>query len=1487
MILGSDPVDGEPHVGRHVREGTLAEWTEIEEVSRLPFLDLRIEAAQTSIGAVKAGTAALSVSFESSAWVGKALFDADGPDLDAEDLKLVDRHGGTFRLAATARALPRLERVIELLVYALVVLKLESSLRDDLVCPRPTTSPRLSVPPAPDDYKGVDCTEDNSDVVFPGAYRLDDDHGDGSVGWEIPQRWRSRWSSAGAESWIQLAFSTRTFGRRKSLRRSSTRYSMTDDERPPPDSPSPSRSRSPVPPTPAQTSATRRPFGRMREKVKEIGYRLRDRSSRRSADQQHEAAAVARDVQNGGGGDGERPWDFLGGLGVFPVPHRDESVIEGPQEPPRPEQQRFEKIVQNLADFILSVSPTVLFPPPHLLFRLREQELAEPHPSRASALPSSILGTPSPSSIPRHGPPPPPFVGTEALALGFATGTTTIGNERSPSAAGPFPTASSAHIALDVKAGLASLLTNNSSLSGTFRHQSLQILVQVARKNNLATLPCREPCWITIPFFRSTVSPHHDTPTLANDLAIASFIEQLVHEREAACATCGHQLGEHVVVLLHQRERVEVALAHHGPDGSSALSGRPENVVGDAPAPVPDGISTRTTCSTCGASTRSAPLTPAAGAFSLAKFVELILYDTCFVPSPDLCEHAGVDRCALVRSFALGETAVEFKVGTINLFELRLPTAVDPDLEATDGAVDLLDSDPVNELAQEITSFFTSVEAHLDLLESRLDPPSSSTSSSCADAVGLDDVVEADHERDEPDKVLDGAREGAAREVRALLDRLRSIAHGVEEVCMWAAQESVPSRLNGARSVFEREARAFKVRLAAWEVKHVAVLGPREDVESTTSASFTEPSYFESAVDVVPVGSSVLVRDGELSSVIALALSATPFQGIVGSTSTTVLRGGTAPGPAVGVASRASSRAPSSRHKPIPAEFLPLPPSFPSSTPSTPFISPSSTPLRQSVTVRLDPDDADAVFGPPANLEYVAKWRKAPRVGGNSLFRSLGRKRSGASVSPSPSLPADSSPSSPTPLSSTILDDLLATPNAPVAQHKHVHPTPSIISGLAAKRDAVTTAPVCAIEATSAPSERASGFTDTAAGTIRSLTASCLSTPATRSRASSTSISLEGEAAPTAEGSERPAVTPSVARPAPLSGSRILSAPLEGLYSGWSTARATLGRLSPGSASSAVIDTVEEGSDPPSEHVKLKIRHGEKTYRVTSFYEKRFRALRARCGVSESLFIESLARCSDLDPSGGKSGAAFLMTHDERFILKELSARLGYSELDALLDFAPKLLDYLMNPERPSLLAKIFGIYTVKIVDSKTNKRVKVDLILMEHLFYSRNISRQFDLKGIASRVAKPRSGPALDTGTGWDGDWLTDSLEGQLYIYPHSKALLRDALANDVRFLSDNGGIDFSLLVGVDDTHQELVVGLIDTLGVFNTLKTLEHHTKAAMRLATASDPSSVTVQPPADYARRFLSAMERYFVAVPDKWTRPPGGAAVDADPRLACPL
>ena len=48
-----------------------------------------------------------------------------------------------------------------------------------------------------------------------------------------------------------------------------------------------------------------------------------------------------------------------------------------------------------------------------------------------------------------------------------------------------------------------------------------------------------------------------------------------------------------------------------------------------------------------------------------------------------------------------------------------------------------------------------------------------------------------------------------------------------------------------------------------------------------------------------------------------------------------------------------------------------------------------------------------------------------------------------------------------------------------------------------------------------------------------------------------------------------------------------------------------------------------------------------------------------------------------------------------------------------------------------------------------------------------------------------------------------------------HSKRILRGALYNDSRFLADINVMDYSLVVGVDNEKNELVVGIVGKLTV------------------------------------------------------------------------
>lgn len=136
--------------------------------------------------------------------------------------------------------------------------------------------------------------------------------------------------------------------------------------------------------------------------------------------------------------------------------------------------------------------PPVIFPPPHLLVRLRKQEITQLQ--LAASTPASDIT--SPETLPALPPKPVPFlsplgwparppverlrsyttIDARTLALGFASGHTPLAESASAPSGANFGTVTSTtsqatRITLDARAGLASLMTNNNSLSGTIRHQ--------------------------------------------------------------------------------------------------------------------------------------------------------------------------------------------------------------------------------------------------------------------------------------------------------------------------------------------------------------------------------------------------------------------------------------------------------------------------------------------------------------------------------------------------------------------------------------------------------------------------------------------------------------------------------------------------------------------------------------------------------------------------------------------------------------------------------------------------------------------------------------------------------------------------------------------------------------------------------------------------------------------------------------------------------
>jgi 1-phosphatidylinositol-3-phosphate 5-kinase len=59
---------------------------------------------------------------------------------------------------------------------------------------------------------------------------------------------------------------------------------------------------------------------------------------------------------------------------------------------------------------------------------------------------------------------------------------------------------------------------------------------------------------------------------------------------------------------------------------------------------------------------------------------------------------------------------------------------------------------------------------------------------------------------------------------------------------------------------------------------------------------------------------------------------------------------------------------------------------------------------------------------------------------------------------------------------------------------------------------------------------------------------------------------------------------------------------------------------------------------------------------------------------------------------------------------------------------------------------------------------------------------------------------------------YVSVTCDDPLYILPHSKTVLTQAINNDTQFLASQSVMDYSLLVGLDKDCRELVVGIIGT---------------------------------------------------------------------------
>ncbi|CAG5098005.1 Similar to fab1: Putative 1-phosphatidylinositol 3-phosphate 5-kinase (Drosophila melanogaster) [Cotesia congregata] len=271
-----------------------------------------------------------------------------------------------------------------------------------------------------------------------------------------------------------------------------------------------------------------------------------------------------------------------------------------------------------------------------------------------------------------------------------------------------------------------------------------------------------------------------------------------------------------------------------------------------------------------------------------------------------------------------------------------------------------------------------------------------------------------------------------------------------------------------------------------------------------------------------------------------------------------------------------------------------------------------------------------------------------------------------------------------------------------------------------------------------------------------------------------------------------------------------------------------------------IIRTTKVGDQSSSPLIKRKL--DSKDNSIESGQSAQFAALRDNvlpCG--EDGFTRSLCRSVQWAARGGKSGSTFSKSRDDRFILKELSR----VEMQIFLDFAPNYFAYMekcQQTKQPTLLGKIVGVYRVSFKNNTTNAALRTSVLVMENLFYSRTITDKYDLKGsVRNRLVNLEEADQEGELVLLDENLLNMSCDSPLYIRPHSKSVLNKAIEQDTKFLADNSVMDYSLLL-------ETMVKKSGILGGQGKLP---------------------TIVSPEEYRARFIAAMHRYFLPVPDRWT------------------
>ena len=190
------------------------------------------------------------------------------------------------------------------------------------------------------------------------------------------------------------------------------------------------------------------------------------------------------------------------------------------------------------------------------------------------------------------------------------------------------------------------------------------------------------------------------------------------------------------------------------------------------------------------------------------------------------------------------------------------------------------------------------------------------------------------------------------------------------------------------------------------------------------------------------------------------------------------------------------------------------------------------------------------------------------------------------------------------------------------------------------------------------------------------------------------------------------------------------------------------------------------------------------------------------------------------------------------------------------------------------MLSKTVGLYQTTVSRKDTGEKMVYYICVMENVFYQKQLTEIFDLKGSArNRMANSRHTPeTFHNGNRvlLDGNFLEVTRGHPMAVLAEDHQYILEAVQNDTAFLNSIKIVDYSMVVGLthryndageEETLSGMTIGIIYYFRQFDLIMRVESVGKSVGMIAGQSSP---TIIEPCLYGHRFQAAICRYFMPI-----------------------